>query len=71
MKLRIYQFYFLSLLSWPFLIDDFDWIFMIHVQEESNEFLKKWAGSSTSTENGLVYRSKENFDENVSAKTNC
>jgi len=61
MKLWIYQFYLLSHLSWPFLVYDFDRTFILDLQKQSNAYLKKWAGINKSAENGLLFRSKENF----------
>ena len=61
MKLWIYQFYLLSHLSWPFLVYDFDGTFILDLQKQSNAFLKKWAGINKSAENGLLFRSKENY----------
>ena len=58
MKLCICQFY---LLSWLFLVYDFDRTCILDIQKQSNAFQKKWAGINKSAENGLLFRSKENF----------
>ena len=61
MKLWLYQFYVLSHLSWPFLINDLDLSFAQDLQRNVNMTLKKWAGISKSVDNGLMFRSKKNF----------
>ena len=61
MKLWLYQFYVLSRLSWPFLIYDFDKIFVLEMQKTINPKLKGWAGVSIRVENGLLFRAQENF----------
>jgi len=61
MKLWIYQFYILAQLSWPFLIYDFNRSFVVDLQREVNSLLKKWAGIYRSSDNGLLFRSKEHF----------
>ena len=61
MKLWIYQFYILAQLSWPFLIYDFNRSFVVDLQREVNTLLKKWAGIYRSSDNGLLFHSKEHF----------
>ena len=61
MKLWLYQFFLLSRLSWPFLIYDLNLTFAKELQRYSLPLLKKWAGVSRSTDNGLLFRSKGNF----------
>ena len=71
MKLWIYQFFLLARLSWPFLIYDFDRTFAIDLQKEVNKTLKKWAGVSKSADNGLLFRSKENFGLGLTSIIDC
>ena len=61
MKLWLYQFYVLSHLSWPFLINDLDLSFAQDLQRNINRTLKRWAGIGKSVDNGLMFRSKKNF----------
>ena len=61
MKLWLYQFYVLSHLSWPFLINDLDLSFAQDLQRNINRTLKRWAGVGKSVDNGLMFRSKKNF----------
>ena len=61
MKLWLYQFYALSHLSWPFLINDLDKSFSLDLQREVNVYLKCWAGIGRSVDNGLLFRSKMKF----------
>ena len=61
MKLWLYQFYALSHLSWPFLINDLDKSFSLDLQRMINSQLKSWAGISRTVDNGLFSRSKKNF----------
>ena len=67
MKLWIYQFYILAQLSWPFLIYDFDRSFVIDLQRKVNTVLKKWAGICRSSDNGLLFCSKEHFGLGLTA----
>ena len=67
MKLWLYQFYVLSHLSWPFLINDLDLSFAQDLQRNVNMTLKKWAGISKSVDNGLMFRSKKNFGLGLTA----
>ena len=61
MKLWLYQFYALSHLSWPFIINDLDRSFSLDLQREVNVQLKCWAGIGRSVDNGLLFRSKMKF----------
>ena len=61
MKLWLYQFYALSHLSWPFLINDLDKSFSLDLQRMINQQLKSWAGISRTVDNGLLLHSKKNF----------
>ena len=61
MKLWLYQFYTLSHLSWPFMINDLDKSFSLDLQRSVNQKLKSWAGIGRSVDNGLLFRSKHNF----------
>ena len=67
MKLWLYQFYVLSHLSWPFLINDLDLSFAQDLQRNVNMTLKNWAGISKSVDNGLMFRSKKNFGLGLTA----
>lgn len=67
MKLWLYQFYVLSHLSWPFLINDLDLSFSQNLQRKINLTLKSWAGISKSVDNGLLFRSKKNFGLGLTA----
>jgi len=62
MKLWLYQFYAISHLSWPFMINDLDRSFSLDLQAEVNVQLKRWAGIGRSVDNGLLFRSKLNLD---------
>ena len=57
MKLWLYQFYTLSHLSWPFMINDLDKSFSLDLQRSVNQKLKSWAGIGQSVENGLLFHS--------------
>ena len=61
MKLWLYQFYAISHLSWPFMINDLDRSFSLDLQAEVNVQLKRWAGIGRSVDNGLLFRSKTKF----------
>jgi len=61
MKLWPYQFYAISHLSWPFMINDLDRSFSLDLQAEVNVQLKRWAGIGRSVDNGLLFRSKTKF----------
>ena len=61
MKLWLYQFYCLAHLSWPFMINDLTRSFALELQAEINLKLKKWAGIGRTVDNGLLFRSKQNF----------
>ena len=61
MKLLLYQFYLLARTSWPFLIYDFERSFAVDIEKRINTKLKKWAGINLRVNNGLLFRSKENF----------
>ena len=61
MKLWLYQFYALSHLSWPFIINDLDKSFALELQRNVNVMLKQWAGIGRTVENGVLFRSKKNF----------
>jgi len=61
MKLWLYQFYTISHLAWPFMINDLDTSFAMDLQRSINLKLKSWAGIGRSVENGLLFRSKCNF----------
>ena len=60
-KLWLYQFYVISHLSWPFMINDLDTSFAMDLQRSINVKLKSWAGIGRSVDNGLLFRSKRNF----------
>ena len=51
MKFWLYQFYALSHLSWPFLINDLDKHFSLALQRMINRQLKSWAGISRTVDN--------------------
>lgn len=61
MKLWLYQFYTLSHLSWPFLINDLDNSFALDLQRSVNQKLKSWAGIGRSVDNGVLFRPKHKF----------
>ena len=61
MKLWLYQFYAIQHLSWPFIINDFDKSFALELQRKVNVQLKRWAGIGRSVDNGLLFRTKNNF----------
>lgn len=67
MKLWLYQFYALSHLSWPFMINDLDKSFSLELQTMANPYLKRWAGIGRSVDNGLLFRSKKNFGLGLTA----
>ena len=58
MKLWLYQFYALSHLSWPFLINDLDLSFAQDLQRSVNLTLKRWAEIGKSVDDGLLFRSR-------------
>ena len=58
MKLWLYQFYVLSHLSWPFMINDLNKTFAQELQRTINPRLKKWAGIGKTVDNGPLFRSK-------------
>ena len=60
-KLWLYQFYLLAGTSWAFLIYDFERSFAVDIEKQINTKLKKWAGINLTVDNGLLFRSKENF----------
>ena len=55
MKLWLYQFYALSHLSWPFIINDLDKSFALELQRNVNVMLKQWAGIGRTVENGILF----------------
>ena len=61
MKLWLYQFYAIQHLSWPFIINDLDKSFALELQRKVNVQLKRWAGIGRSVDNGLLFRTKNNF----------
>ena len=61
MKLWLYQFYTLSHLSWPFLINDLDNSFALDLQRSVNQKLKSWAGIGCSVDNRVLFRPKHKF----------
>ena len=61
MKLWLYQYYVLARLSWPFLVYDFDKSFVLGLEKSAIKILKKWCGVGAKVDNGLLFRSKNNF----------
>jgi len=62
MKLWLYQFYLLARTSWPFLIYDFERSFAVDIEKKINTIkTEEMAGINLRVDNGLLFRSKENF----------
>ena len=61
MKLWLYQFYVLSHLAWPFLVQNFPASFAESLQSSISAKLKKWAGIYRSADVGLLFRAREQF----------
>ena len=61
MKLWLYQFYVLSHLSWPFMINDLNKTFAQELQRTINPRLKKWAGIGKTVDNGLLFDPNKNL----------
>lgn len=62
MKLWMYQFFVLGMLSWPLLIQDFNRDFVkTMISRPCGVFLRRWAGVFASIDMGCFYRRKEHF----------
>ena len=63
MKAWLYQYYVLQRLTWPFFVHQFNLgkNFVTHMESTATKYLKLWIGITRSSDNGVLYRSKENF----------
>ena len=59
-KLWLYQFYVLSFLAWPFLVQDLVLSFAVKLRKSVSVQLKKWAGVYRGAEVGILFRSNKN-----------
>lgn len=68
MKLWIYQHYVLHRASWTLMVHDFNHHFIAKsIQQPTNVYLRKWAGLSKSSDQGILYRSHKDLGLNLTS----
>ena len=69
-KLWIYQHFVLHKASWALMVHDFNHNFISkQIQQPTNVLLRKWAGLPKSSDQGILYRPREELGLNLSSVT--
>ena len=69
MKLWLYERYVLSRHSWSLMVHDLDRSFASGLQTHAQALLKRWAGVGKRVDEGVLYRSRENFGLQLTSVT--